>query len=55
MIGLMSFVEMIKNFFFLVGYVSNYQVFPEPLSPEEEEKYLIAYANGDENANKIIL
>lgn len=51
----LSFFDIIKDFFFLVGYVTNYNLFPEPLTPDEEEKYLDLYENGDEGAKKILI
>ena len=39
----------------LVSYVTNNSSFPKPLTPEEEEKYLKLYANGDENAKNILI
>lgn len=50
-----SILNIIKDFFFLVGYVTNYNLFPEPLSIEEEEKYLELYKNGDEKAKKVLV
>lgn len=38
-----------------MGYVTNYNLFPEPLSIEEEEKYLELYKNGDEKAKKVLV
>ncbi len=52
---IMSFFSIVKDFFFLVGYVSSSNLFPEPLSPKEEEMYLKKYANGDENAKKVLI
>lgn len=52
---ILSFFNVIKDFFFLVGYVTNYNMFPEPLSSEEEEKYLKLYEEGDEGAKKILI
>ncbi len=52
---ILSFLNVIKDFFFLVGYVTNYDLFPKPLSPEEEEKYLKLYEEGDENAKRILI
>ena len=34
----------------MVGYISNNNLFPEPLTAEEEKIYLEKLANGDENA-----
>lgn len=50
-----SFLNAIKDIFFLFGYVSSYNLFPEPLSPEEEERYIKLYEGGDENAKKILI
>lgn len=55
MVGLSSIFASMQDFFFLVGYVSNYNLFPEPLTPEEESKYLELYENGDENAKRILI
>ena len=52
---ILSFLNIIKDFFFLVGYVTNYNLFPEPLSAEEEERYLKLYEEGDENAKKVLI
>lgn len=55
MIEIVPFFNVIKDFFFLVGYVTNYNLFPEPLSSEEELYYIEKYRNGDENARKILI
>lgn len=55
MLGLTSFLSIMQDFFFLIGYVTNYSLFPEPLSPEEEAIYLEKYKNGDEEAKKILI
>lgn len=55
MLGLATIFSSMQEFFFLVGYVSNYNLFPEPLTAEEESKYLELYENGDENAKKILI
>ena len=55
MFGMMTFFETMKDFFFLLGYVSNSNLFPEPLSEEEEAKFLALYENGDENAKKVLV
>lgn len=54
-LDVLSFLDVVKHFFFLIGYVSNSNLFPEPLSPEEEEMYLKRYAEGDENAKKVLI
>ncbi|MCX7843535.1 MAG: RNA polymerase sporulation sigma factor SigK [Clostridia bacterium] len=48
-------LEALKNTFFLAGYVSNANSFPQPLSPEEEQKYVEAFKNGSEEARNILI
>lgn len=55
MIEILPFFNFIKDFFFLVGYVTNYNLFPEPLTQEEEIMYVEKYRNGDESAKKILI
>ena len=44
-----------KPLFFGLAYVSNNASFPQPLSSEEEEKYLKLYEEGDEDARNILI
>ena len=55
MLEIMPLFDFIKDFFFLFGYVTNYNLFPEPLSPEEEIYYLELLEAGDENAKKVLV
>lgn len=55
MLGVMSLFEFMKDFFFLFGYVTNYSLFPEPLSADEENYYLELLEKGDENAKKVLI
>ncbi|WP_051585982.1 RNA polymerase sporulation sigma factor SigK [Caldanaerobius polysaccharolyticus] len=48
-IGFMAFV------FFLSGYVTTTSSFPQPLSAEEEERYIRKYLGGDEEAKNILI
>lgn len=50
-----SLFETFKDIFFLLGYVSKSDLFPEPLSIEEESKYLKLYEKGDENAKNTLI
>ena len=50
--GLLAFLN---SAIFLVGYISNNTLFPEPLSSEEERKYLELMKNGDEEARNILI
>ncbi len=54
-IGILGFFQFLKSAVFLVGYISNNQLFPEPLSAEEEREYLIKMENGDEEAKNILI
>ncbi|EDL63340.1 RNA polymerase sporulation sigma factor SigK [Bacillus sp. SG-1] len=44
----------LKELVFLVSYVKN-NAFPQPLSSQEEKKYLRKMANGDEDARNILI
>ncbi len=47
--------NLLKDILLLVSYIRNSKVFPEPLSSEEEKKYLEKMKEGDEKArNKLI-
>ena len=52
---LSNFIEFCKTAFFILGYISNNNLFPEPLSPEEEKECLERYMNGDEEARNILI
>ena len=41
--------------FFLLGYLSGGNSFPTPLSPEEEQRYLQEYAQGNDEAKNILI
>ena len=55
MLGVMSLFDFMKDFFFLFGYVTNYNLFPEPLTADEESYYLNLLEKGDEKAKKILV
>ena len=50
-----SFIEFFKTAFFVVGYIANNNLFPEPLGPAEEQEYLKKYMEGDEEARNILI
>lgn len=54
-ISLGGFLAFLQSAVFLVGYISNNSLFPEPLSSEEEQKYLELLKNGDEEARNILI
>jgi len=47
--------EALKSVYFLLGYVTSPNSFPQPLSPEEESKYIEMYKNGSEEARNILI
>lgn len=49
------FFEWIQTVLTLAGYVSGSVSFPNPLTAEEEKKYLQAYTEGDANAKNILI
>ena len=50
-----SFLAFLKSAVFVVGYISNNSLFPEPLSSEEEKLYIERYENGDEEARNVLI
>ena len=54
-LGVMTFFEFLKTAVFLIGYISNNHLFPEPLSSEEEREYLEKMKDGDEEARNILI
>ena len=50
--GILSFLNSV---IFLVGYITNNTLFPEPLSQEKEKIYLDKYKDGDEEARNILI
>ena len=54
-IGAITFIEFLKSAVFLLGYISSNNLFPEPLSAEEEKEYLEQMKKGDEEARNILI
>ena len=54
MVIILFFFDLIKNIFFFTASYSN-NLFPDPLSDEEEEKYLNLMKNGDKNARNELI
>ena len=50
-----SVFTVMANCFFLMSYVTNINSFKNPLSAEEERKYLKLYKNGDKEAKNILI
>ena len=54
-ISLGGFLAFLQSAVFLVGYISNNSLFPEPLRSEDEQKYLELLKKGDEEARNILI
>lgn len=54
-LSLSGFLTFVSTAVFTVGYISNNQLFPEPLSTEEEKMYLQKLEEGDEEARNILI
>ena len=54
-LGIIGFIEFLKSAVFLLGYISNNNLFPEPLSSSEEQHYLEKMKEGDEEAKNILI
>lgn len=52
---LSGFFAFLHTAVFVLGYISNNNLFPEPLEPEEEKKYLEKFMQGDEEARNILI
>ncbi len=58
MLGTLSiagFFAFLKSATFMVGYIQSSNLFPEPLSPEEEREFLVKLKEGDEDARNILI
>ena len=54
-ISLYGFMAFLKSTVFALGYIKSSNLFPEPLSQEEEQIYLERLKNGDEEARNILI
>lgn len=54
-LSLSSFFAFLKSSVFVVGYIQSNNLFPEPLTMEEESKYLEKFKNGDNEAKNILI
>lgn len=52
---LSGFLKFLQTAFFVLGYISNSNLFPEPLEPEEERKYINKLIQGDEDARNVLI
>ena len=54
-VGAITFVEFLQSAVFLLGYIATNNLFPEPLSAEEEKMYLEQMKEGNEEAKNILI
>lgn len=54
-VSVMGFLTFLRTAVFVVGYISNSNLFPEPLTQEEEKIYLQKLIDGDEDAKNILI
>lgn len=54
-VSIMGFLTFLQSAVFVVGYISNSNLFPEPLTQEEEKIYLKKLADGEEDAKNILI
>ncbi len=54
-LSLAGFITFLNSAIFLVGYITNNQLFPEPLTPEEEKYYIMEFEKGNEDAKNILI
>lgn len=54
-LSISGFLAFLKSAIFVVGYIQSSNLFPEPLSQEEEKNCLERLASGDEEARNILI
>ena len=54
-LSISSLLAFLKTSIFLLGYIASSNLFPEPLTGEEEQVYLKKYANGDMEARNVLI
>jgi len=54
-LSISGFLAFLKSAIFVVGYIQSSNLFPEPLSQEEEKNCLERLKNGDEEARNILI
>ena len=55
MIFFSNILELFCTNFFLTGYISGNNTFPQPLDEKEEEKYLELLKSGDKKAKGVLI
>lgn len=54
-VSIMGFLSFLQSAIFVIGYISSSNLFPEPLTAEEEKECLEKMKNGDEDAKNILI
>lgn len=54
-VSVMGFLSFLQSAIFVIGYISSSNLFPEPLTAEEEKECLEKMKNGDEEAKNILI
>ena len=54
-ISISGFLAFLESSFLLFGYIKSSNLFPEPLSAEEEKVYIDKLKQGDEDAKNILI
>lgn len=54
-IFLTGFLQFLKTAVIVVGYITGSNLFPEPLTKDEEKEALIKFAEGDEEARNLLI
>lgn len=50
-----GFVQFLKSTILVFGYIVGSNIFPEPLTAEEEKEALIKFSKGDEDARNLLI
>ena len=54
-LSISGFLTFLNSTIFMVGYISSNNLFPEPLSSEEEKIYLDKFETGDQEAKNVLI
>ena len=55
LLSISNIITFLQSSFLAVGYISKNNLFPEPLSMEEEQMYIERFAGGDMDARKVLI
>lgn len=54
-LSISGFLTFLNSSIFMVGYIASHNLFPEPLTADEEKMYLEKFENGDLDAKNILI